>query len=226
MTPHRSISVVLADDHPVVLHGVAGILRAQPDIEIRAACNDGGGAVHAIREQTPDVAVLDIAMPGLSGLEVLSTLVAEGIKSKVVFLTAVATNEQILTAIANGARGIVLKDAAPDSLVDCVRQVAAGKQWFPSDVVEAALRQSSRESKSPRLLRNLTERERQIVLLVAEGIGNKELGRRIGLTEGTVKIHLHNIYGKLDVPNRTALTALAITYRDELNGDRAGAVRL
>jgi DNA-binding NarL/FixJ family response regulator len=213
----HSISIVLADDHPVVLHGVADILRAEPDMNVLAACSDGTAAVQSIRQFAPDIAVLDIAMPGLNGLEVLADIVADGFKTKVVFLTAVATDHHVLAAIANGAKGIVLKDAAPDSLVDCVRDIAAGKQWFPTDVVEAALkRDARRRAESDHFIRKLTTREQQIVVLVAEGLPNKNIARRIGLTEGTVKIHLHNIYGKLEVPNRTALTALAIAYQYRL----------
>jgi|SRR5215471_18018803 RNA polymerase sigma factor (sigma-70 family) len=213
---NEPISIVVADDHPVVLHGVAQILRVQSDMTILAACSDGASAVKAIQQFAPTVAVLDIAMPGLSGLDALSSVVASGSNTKIIFLTAVATDDQILGAIANGAKGIVLKDAAFESLVDCVREVAAGKQWFPVDLVEAALRRDTEQrAESRRFVQRLTEREQEIVLLVAEGLSNKEIARRINLTEGTIKIHLHNIYDKLEVPNRTALTALAITYQHQ-----------
>jgi two-component system, NarL family, nitrate/nitrite response regulator NarL len=214
--PKNPISIVVADDHPVVLHGVAGILRIQEDMNILAACSDGASATNAIRQFAPDVAVLDIAMPDVSGLNVLSSVIASGLDTKVVFLTALATDDQILTAIANGAKGIVLKDAAFESLVACVREVAAGRQWFPVDLVETALRRDTQQrAESRRFVQRLTEREQEIVLLVAEGLSNKEIARRINLTEGTIKIHLHNIYDKLEVPNRTALTALAITYQHQ-----------
>lgn len=214
--PKNPISIVVADDHPVVLHGVAGILRIQEDMNILAACSDGASATNAIRQFAPDVAVLDIAMPDVSGLNVLTSVIASGLDTKVVFLTALATDDQILTAIANGAKGIVLKDAAFESLVACVREVAAGRQWFPVDLVETALRRDTQQrAESRRFVQRLTEREQEIVLLVAEGLSNKEIARRINLTEGTIKIHLHNIYDKLEVPNRTALTALAITYQHQ-----------
>jgi len=214
--PNQPISIVVADDHPVVLHGVAGILRAQPDMNILAACSDGTGAAQAIQQLLPDVAVLDIAMPGLDGLGVLEGVMANGLKTRIVFLTALAADDQVLAAIANGAKGVILKDAAFDSLVDCVREVAAGKQWFPVDLVESALRRDTEHrAESRRFVQRLTEREREIVFLVAEGLSNKEIARRINLTEGTIKIHLHNIYDKLEVPNRTALTALAITYQNQ-----------
>jgi two-component system nitrate/nitrite response regulator NarL len=209
--PNPSISIVLADDHPVALHGVTGILGAQPDMKVLAACNDGRSAADAIRQFAPDIAVLDIRMSGLDGLEVLSAIAVEGVGTKVVFFTAAATDNQILTAIANGAKGILLKDAAPDRLVDCVRNVAAGKQWFPTELVESALRRDvNRHAERDRFADRLTTRERQIILLVADGLSNKGIARHTNLTEGTIKLHLHNIYEKLQVTNRTALTALAI----------------
>ena len=133
-SPRPSISIVLADDHPVVLHGMAGILRAQPDINVVALCGDGIAAAEAIRRFVPDIAVLDISMPGLNGLDVLSRITSDGLATKVIFLSAAATDSQILTAITRGAKGIMLKDIAPESLADCVRQVASGQQWFPADV--------------------------------------------------------------------------------------------
>jgi DNA-binding NarL/FixJ family response regulator len=212
-----SISIVLADDHPLVLHGVAAILSAQADMNVLAVCKDGRAAAEAIQQLAPNVAVLDIAMPGLNGLQVLAATAAAGSITKIVFLTAFATDDHVLAAIANGAQGVVLKEAAPDSLVECVRKVAAGKQWFPTDLVETALRRdASRRAESDRFIDQLTPREQQIVVLVADGLSNKEIARRTNLAEGTIKLHLHNIYEKLDVANRTALTALAIVFRHML----------
>ena len=212
-----SLSIVVADDHPVVLHGIAGILQSDPDLEVIAACSDGAAAVEAIRKFSPRVAVLDIAMPGMSGLDVLSAIAADAHGTKVVFLTAVATDEQILAAIARGASGILLKDAAPNDLVHCVKEVAAGRPWLPSDVIDAALeRETGRRLMGMRLTEMLTTREREVMLLVSEGLSNKHVGRRLNLSEGTVKMHLHNIYQKAGVANRTALTVLAIAHREQL----------
>jgi two-component system nitrate/nitrite response regulator NarL len=215
--PSMPISIVVADDHPVVLHGIAGILQSNPDLEVVAACSDGAAAVEAIRKLGPRVAVLDIAMPGMSGLDVLSAIAADGHRTKVVFLTAAATDDQILAAIARGASGILLKDAAPNDLVNCVMEVAAGRPWLPPDVIDAALeRETGRRLMGTRITESLTVREREVMLLVSEGLSNKHVGRRLKLTEGTVKMHLHNIYQKFGVANRTALTVLAISHRDQL----------
>src|SRR5215471_13650636 len=118
-----------------------------------ALCGDGIAAAKSIRTLMPDIAVLDISMPGLNGLDVLSGITSEGFSTKVIFLTAVATDSQILTAITRGAKGIMLKDIAPESLADCVRQVAAGREWFPADVVDAAMeRETGRRVQSKQLV--------------------------------------------------------------------------
>jgi two-component system nitrate/nitrite response regulator NarL len=217
-SPGPPISIVLADDHPVVLHGTASILRAQPDINVVALCGDGIAAAEAIRRFVPDIAVLDIRMPGLNGLDVLSGITSDGLATKVIFMSAAATDDQILTAITRGAKGIMLKDIAPESLADCVRQVASGGQWFPADVVDAAMeREMGRRVQSKQLVQTLTPRERQVVVSLCEGNSNKGIARQLNLTEGTVKVHLSNIYNKLGVANRTALTALTIVHRDQLD---------
>jgi two-component system nitrate/nitrite response regulator NarL len=213
----RSISIVVADDHPVVLHGLADVLRANSDINVVAVCSDGATALEAIRKWSPNVAVLDILMPVLTGLDVLARIVADGLATKVVFLTATASDAQLVRAVSDGAQAIVLKEEALSELVQCIRAVAEGRLWLPLGVINAALeREQKRKSTSQILTQLLTIRERQVVLLIADGLSNKEVGRRLQLSEGTVKIHLHNIYQKLQVNNRTALATLAITHRDEL----------
>jgi two-component system nitrate/nitrite response regulator NarL len=163
------------------------------------------------------VAVLDFFMPGLNGLDVLANMSAERRVTRAVFLTATATDKQLLAAVARGAKGIVLKETALDELVQCIRVVAAGREWLPPNLIDAAAeREVARHSVSQHLCQSLTSRERQIVLLVAEGLSNKEMCRRLGLSEGTVKIHLHNVYGKVGVNNRTALAAMAVAGREEL----------
>jgi DNA-binding NarL/FixJ family response regulator len=212
------ISIVVADDHPAVLHGVADVLTSHhPNMTVVAACNDGASALRAIQQFAPTVAVLDVFMPGLSGLDLLARISAAHSRTKVVFLTATASEGQLLTAIARGAKGIVLKDAPLTELVQCVQAVAAGGHWLPLDLVDAALKHESRcQSAGQRLAHSLTGRERHIALMVAEGFPNKEIGRRLDLSEATVKIHLHNIYKKLGVNNRTTLAARTITHREEL----------
>ena len=147
---HHSISIVVADDHPVVLHGVADVLRFNSDMNVFAVCSDGATALEAIRKWSPNVAVLDIAMPGLTGLDVLATIAADGLATKVVLLAATVSDEQIARAVAGGVRGIVLKEEALTELVQCIRAVAEGRQWLPSARVNAAL--TLRRARSARQL--------------------------------------------------------------------------
>src|SRR5262249_3308875 len=217
-SPRPTISIVLADDHPVVLHGMASILRAQPDINVVALCEEGLAAAEAIRRFVPDLAVLDISMPGLNGLDVLSRITSDALATKVIFLSATATDAQILTAITRGAKGIMLKDIAPESLADCVRQVAGGQQWFPADVVDAAMeRAMGRRVQREDIGQAWTRRERQVVVSLCEGNSNIMIARHLNLTERTVNVHLSNIYNKPGIANRTALTALTIVHRSQLD---------
>jgi two-component system nitrate/nitrite response regulator NarL len=214
---HKNISVAMANDHPLILLGVAELLRSHPDIEVVAACINGRTVMEAIRQMAPTVAVLDFFMLGLNGLEVLAKMSAERSATRAVFLTATATNKQLLNAVSGGAKGIVPKEMALDELVQCIRTVAAGREWLPQSLIDAALqRETTRQSGSKHLVQSLTCRERQIVLLVAEGLSNKEMCRRLGLREGTVKIHLHNVYEKVGVNNRTALAAMAVAGHEDL----------
>jgi two-component system, NarL family, nitrate/nitrite response regulator NarL len=215
MTQPHQCSTVVADDHPLVLRGLVELLECEPDISVVASCSDGAAALKAILELKPDVAVLDISMPGLTGLEVLGNLALQGCGTKVILLTASVVEIHILTAIAQGAKGLIMKDMALNVLVQCIREVASGQRWFSADLVDAALlHETGHRALSERLDQVLTSREREVMLLVSEGLANKEVGRRLGLSEGTVKIHIHNIFQKLKVPNRTALTALALARRE------------
>jgi len=211
------ISIVIADDHPVVLRGITALLESNSDLSIVATCPDGTAALDAVRKLAPDIAVLDIAMPGLSGLEVLTAIGAERLQTKTILLTVAAEDSQILTAVASGARAVLLKDTAPDELVRCIRDVAVGRSWLPGDTIAPVLeRETGRQTEAMRIIKALTRRELQVMMLVSEGLSNKEVARRLTMSEGTVKIHLHNIYQKVGARNRTILTMLAIAHRDQL----------
>lgn len=214
MTP---VSIVVADDHPIVLRGLLGLLAEERGVKVLAACADGGAARDAIRSLEPDVAMLDISMPVMTGIEVLAEVRRERLRTRVILLTATATNSEILEAVASGAKGVLLKAMAADDLVRCLSAVAAGGRWLPREVLDRALRADSPEAVAGEAAcRALTSREREVTTLVAKGLSNKEIARQLDLMEGTVKLHLHNIYQKTGVKNRTGLAALALTYRDVL----------
>jgi DNA-binding NarL/FixJ family response regulator len=215
MTIERRITVVLADDHPLVLRGLQDLLAAHAHLDIIAVCRDGGAALTAVRERRPDILVADVNMPVLSGLHILDAVISEKLPTRVVFLTASLPDHDIFDAVTRGIHGIVLKDSAPDVLLDCIEGVAAGKRWLLSEHVGPAMeREVARRDDGRRLFASLTSREREIAELAAEGLSNKQIARGLGILEGTAKIHLHNIYQKLGISNRTVLTAMVLTHRN------------
>jgi len=205
-----AIRVVLADDHPVVLEGLAQLLSHEDDILVVAACIDGVEALEAVRHHRPDLLVLDLRMPRLDGVAVLQALQQEELPTRVVVLTAGIDEHQVVEAIRYGARGVVLKEMASRLLLQCLRKVHAGEQWLEKRSVTAALEtMMRREQATAELSRILTPRELLMVRMLARGLHNKEIGDELHIGEGTVKTHLHNIYRKLGVDGRLDLMRLA-----------------
>lgn len=209
-----SIRLVLADDHPIVLDGLETLFRLEPDLEIAARCVNGEETLVAVRLHRPDVLVLDIHMPRKDGIAVLRELQRDKLATKVVLLAAVLEEEEVLEALRLGVRGMVLKELAPQMVVQCVRKVHAGEQWLEkhafSRVVDSLLRREAGEKEAANVL---TPREIEMVGMVARGLRNKEMSERLAISEGTVKIHLHHIYRKLKVENRVELILYAQSKR-------------
>ena len=203
-----SVSIVVADGWPVFLCGLISVLRSERDFDIIARCCNGIESIQAIRDLSPDIALLDSAMPMASGIKVLASAISEGSQTRVVLLAGRAEVQSIF-AVANGAYGIVPRDVLPEVLIHDLRQVAAGRRLPIRASPPGAARATTDTSEE--VLAALTKRERQIAELVSAGLPNKEVGRQLNLTAGTIKVHLHNIFSKLTINNRTALTALAVS---------------
>jgi len=200
------MSVVIADDHPIVLAGLETLLRREPDISVVDRCADGVETVRAVKKHSPDVLILDLRMPRADGLAVLQQMHAERVTTKVIILAAVIEDDVLLEAIRLGARGVVLKETAPQYLVNCVREVHAGRQWYEQRaLVDAMERFVRRQVASKEMTSVLSRREVDVVRAVAQGLRNRDIAERLGIAEGTVKLHLHTIYTKLGVDGRTAL---------------------
>lgn len=204
------IRVALVDDHPIVLQGLQHLFERHDDFSVVACCPDAHTALDAVRSRNPDVLVLDLRMPGQDGLDLLRMLFNEQIACRTVLLTAAISDAQVLDAVKLGAAGIVLKESSPETLLDCVRKVHAGEQWIDRDTVTRALGTVlDREAAAQEAAHTLTPREIDIVRMVAQGLRNRAIGERLSISEGTVKVHLHNIYEKFGVDGRLELLLAA-----------------
>ena len=195
--------LLIVDDHPMIRSAVASLLEGT-EFSVAASAGTAESAKKAIAEHNPDMVILDIAMPGGSGLEVLKRLRAREDRRPVVILTAAIDDFQLGEAIKLAADGIVMKNNDPAYLIECLQSVADGCSWLDPDLkprAEALARRSPDAGLSPR--------ERQLVNLVALGLRNREIAAELGITEGTVKVYLHAIFVKLGVANRTELARRA-----------------
>lgn len=214
----RCTSLVIADRHPVVLQGLTSVLGARNGFKVVACCRDGPSCIEAIRRSVPDIAILDISMPGLNGLEILTIANSERISTRLVFFTAFVQDRELVMATAGGAYGIIQKEVTLETLVQSLRQVADGQRLLPLPSLGQAVsweQERANVAISENVLTVLTDRERQIVALVSEGLPNKEIGRRLNIADGTIKVHLHHIFQKLEISNRTVLAAFAISHTDD-----------
>jgi two-component system nitrate/nitrite response regulator NarP len=201
------ISVLLADDHPFMRAGVESVLRGSR-YELVATVSDGDAALSAVARHDPAVCIFDVRMPGKNGIAALEALRAKGDTRPVVLLTAELEDRSLYAAVRAGVNGIVLKNGAEDSLIECLDTVMAGRRSIDPDLLQRALDLSMDGGKSDRFSR-LAPRERQIAELVAQGMRNREIAERLAMSEGTVKVYLHGIYQKVGVENRTGLALMA-----------------
>jgi DNA-binding NarL/FixJ family response regulator len=196
------IRILVADDHPVVRTGLTAVLVQQADLELVAEAENGERAVALYREHHPDVCLMDLRMPVMDGVEAIRAITTEFPSARILALTTYEGDADIRRALEAGARGYLLKDMLLTDVIRAVRAVHRGERVIPN-AVAARLAEFPERS-------DLTEREREVLQLVARGLSNKEVARAIGRTDETVKIHLKNLFGKLDVADRTEAVTVAL----------------
>jgi DNA-binding NarL/FixJ family response regulator len=207
------IRIVLVDDEQLVRSGLRMILESAGDIEVVGEAADGGGAVELVRRHRPDVALMDIRMPEMDGLAATRALTALPDPPRVIMLTTFELDEYVHTALENGAVGFLLKDTPPRDLIQAVRTVAEGNAMLAPTVTrrliaEFASRNSAKAVAARRRLDTLTGREREVVVAVAQGLSNAEIGKRLFMSEATVKAHVSRVLAKLGMGNRVQAAIL------------------
>ncbi|WP_197087845.1 response regulator transcription factor [Micromonospora sp. HK10] len=199
------IRVIVVDDHPVFRAGLTGVLDDAPDIEVVAEAQYGADALDLAVRLRPDVVLMDLHMPVVNGVEATRRLVAAAPEVAVLVLTMFDDDESVIAALGAGARGYVVKGADGDRIVGAIRAVAAGEAVFGSDIAAGVLRVLAAHRRGDRPSRPfpiLTDREREVLDLIAAGLGNREIARRLTLSDKTVRNHVTNIFAKLRVADR------------------------
>jgi two-component system nitrate/nitrite response regulator NarL len=206
---HARVGVVVADDHPLFRDGLERAVRGRPDLELLAAAGEGREALERIRALAPDVAVIDLRLPGLDGLQILNALVRDGSGTRVVFLSAAAEQGLVYRAVQAGARGYFRKDAEREAVLDGIAAVARGGTAIDPEL-QAGVLEQIREHRPYEDRPVLTTRESEVLALMAEGLSGPQIAERLIIALTTVKTHQGRLYEKLGVSDRAAAVAAAI----------------
>ncbi|HNQ72633.1 MAG TPA: response regulator transcription factor [Verrucomicrobiota bacterium] len=206
----KKIKVLIVDDHPVVRKGLMSCLANKEHLKIVGEASNGPEAIKLTTEQSPDVVLMDVSMPGMDGQVVTEALRKEAPQVKVLILSMQSSREPVLRLIRAGARGYVLKDAPPDELISAIEAVHAGEAYFSKPVAQIALNQYISDADDTKPVAKLSEREREVLALIAEGKSNKEIAVHLGIGVRTTETHRERIMRKLGIHSVAGLTKFAI----------------
>lgn len=215
----NAVRVVLVDDHALMRQGISTILSAQPDLEVVGEASTGEEAIELVLRTHPDVICMDVEMPGIGGIEATRRLIADpAMTSKVLMLTTFEREDYLVAALEAGASGFMLKNARPENLVEGIKAVAAGEALLSPEVtravIERAVRSADTTAPIPDIPEQLTERELEVLRLLARGLSNDEIARELTVGRATVKTHVSNVLMKLQLRDR--VQAVAFAYRSGL----------
>lgn len=201
------VRILLIEDQTLMRQGLRTLLELEPGMQVIGEAADGQSGVRLALEMRPDVILMDVQMPGMNGVEATAALCAAWPAARVIILTTFDRDDYVFQAIRAGALGYLLKDAPADELMRTIRRVHAGEAFIQPEIASRTLRELLRPQQAP--LEPLSEREHQVLILLAQGSSNKDIASRLVISEGTVKNHVSNILGKLQAENRTQAVEIA-----------------
>jgi NarL family two-component system response regulator LiaR len=206
----KPIRILIADDHAIVREGQRALIETEPGMDVVGEAADGVEAVHMTRILQPDVILLDLLMPHMGGVEAIQEIKAHNAEARILVLTSFAEDAKVYAAIKAGALGYLLKDASPQEILAAIREVHRGEPSMPPDIAHKLVSELQRASNLPPTEDPLTERELEILKLVAQGLPNLEIAERLVISERTVRTHVSSILGRLHLANRTQAALYAL----------------
>jgi len=204
------IRILIADDHAIVREGLRALLATEPDLELVAEATDGVQAVDKARALKPDVILLDLMMPRMDGVEAIAEIKKDWQEARIIVLTSFSDDEKVFSAIRSGALGYLLKDSSPQDLLHAIHTVANGEGFLSPTIASKVMREINQPPKLPPTKDPLTERENEILQLVAQGLTNDQIAEKLVVSERTVRTHVSNILAKLQLANRTQAALYAL----------------
>lgn len=202
MSQSAAIRVLIVDDHAIVRQGLAAMIENEPDMTVVGQAGDGQEAIAQYRQLQPDVTLMDLRMPQMSGVDATAAICAEFTHARILILTTYDGDEDIYRGLRTGAKGYLLKDAEPDALLNAIHAIHSGQQYVPSDVAAKLVQRMNNPE--------LSDRELEVIHLMVNGLSNYDIGVALHITESTVKFHVNRILSKLGVSDRTQAVVLAL----------------
>lgn len=210
MNAPSAIRIVVADDHAIVRRGIAALLEGKPDIEVVGEAADGIEAVEQVDRLRPDVVLMDLVMPRMDGIEAIRRITERFPGTRILVLTSFASDDKLFPALKAGALGYLLKDSGPEDLIQAIRQVYHGESSLHPAVARKVLRELAHHSEHAGTAERLTDRESEVLRLLAQGMSTREIAERLVITEATARTHISNVLGKLHLSSRTQAALYAI----------------